>query len=330
MKNTNINTENTTTRPELVITRGISNSGKSTWAKKWIAESPNTRRRSNRDNIRESGFTVPSYVMKEEELVTYFQLGAVRSLLEDGYSVVVDDMFLVARFVRPFYELAQEFDVDFRVESFPITLPEALKRAKNRADKGGLEVPEDAIRKMFKRTKNGTPYDLPDFSASTDRYASRKLAFQKTLENVYIPDEELPPAIIVDIDGTLTMGIHPDRSPFEWMKVDLDLPRPAVINVINLLHASGVKVFVTSGRDEVCRDITDKWLKLHNIPFDGLFMRKQNDQAPDDIVKAEIFEQEFRGKFNIVSVFDDRGRVCRLWYALGLDLFRIGDPFSDF
>ncbi len=330
MKNTNMNSASTSTRPELIVTRGISNSGKSTWAKAWIAESPETRRRVNRDDIREVGFTVPSYVMKEEELVTDFQQGAVRSLLEDGYSVVVDDMFLVARFVRPFYNLAQELDVEFRVESFPIALSEALKRAKNRAEQGGLAVPEDAIRKMFKRTKNGMPYDLPDFSVSTDRYASRKLALEETLKNTYIPSDDLSPAVIVDIDGTLTMGIHPDRSPFEWLKVDLDLPRPAVINVINLLHASGVKVFVTSGRDAVCRDITERWLKLHGVPFDGLFMREKDDQAPDDVVKAEIFEREFRGQFNIVSVFDDRGRVCRLWHALGLDLFRIGDPFSDF
>lgn len=30
------------------------------------------------------------------------------------------------------------------------------------------------------------------------------------------------------------------------------------------------------------------------------------------------------------GVFDDRARVCRMWYAKGIPLFRVGDPDAEF
>lgn len=320
-----------TVEVELIVTRGISNSGKSTWAKKWVEEDPCTRRRVNRDTIREAGFTIPEYITEQEELVTLYQQGAVEHLLKSGKSVVVDDMFLMPRYVKPFYTMATKHGAKFSVREFPIDLETAITRATKRAEDGGLEVKPDVIRKMFNRqTNNGVLRALPDFSV--DKYVSeaRRAAYEASVATRYIADPELPDAIIVDMDGTMTMGIHPERGPFEWAKVGIDLPNPYVIALVKMFIDRGVKVLITSGRSDICRAETSEWLVRQGTHFDDMFMRVHDDGAPDDIVKSEIFEREIRGKYNLVGVFDDRARVCRLWHALGLPLFRVGDPDADF
>lgn len=313
--------------PELVITRGISNSGKSTWAQEWLKEDPENRRRVNRDALRAAGLNIPTYEGGEEPLITQFQYAFVKLHLAAGRSVVVDDMHLRPKYVKPFYFMAKEAGVKFRVEEFPIDLDTAIKRAKKRAEEGGLEVPETALRDMFETfTNKGKLIALPDFEKPAK--GSRK----DILANLepYVPDLTKPLAVIVDIDGTLTIGIHPDRSPYEWAKVGLDLPNEHVIDIIRLLHREGYLILVTSGRDGVCRPETIEWLDLNEIPWDFLFMREAGDSAGDDVVKAEIFNNEIRDNYNVRAVFDDRLRVVRTWHALGLPLFRIGDPDANF
>lgn len=47
-------------------------------------------------------------------------------------------------------------------------------------------------------------------------------------------------------------------------------------------------------------------------------------------MKAELFDQHVRHRYHILGVFDDRLSVCRQWHAMGLPLFRVGDPDADF
>ena len=51
------------------------------------------------------------------------------------------------------------------------------------------------------------------------------------------PDPDLPPAILVDIDGTVAlMGA---RSPYDWHRVGEDTPNQAVIEAVRAMHAAG-------------------------------------------------------------------------------------------
>lgn len=315
---------------ELIATRGISNSGKSTWAKKWVAQDPANRCRVNRDDIRAALFTTPDYSTEQEEIVSLAQQAAVRLHLVANRSVIVDDMHLQPRYVRVWFDLAEELGVEFNALPFPITLEEALKRAKKRAAEGGLEVPEAAIRRMYKQTDNGRPRPLPDFSEKRGVSKERVAAYEAASSVPYEEQEGLPKVAIVDVDGTLTMGIHPSRGPFEWTKVGVDEPNPYVIQMVKLLADAGTKIIVFSGRSDACYDETLAWFQQHDSPAEALFMRKDGDMAPDNIVKSELFEREIRGRYNVVAVIDDRGSVCRLWHKLQLPLFRVGDPFSDF
>lgn len=137
--------------PVLLITRGISNSGKSTWAKTWLAADPVNRRRVNRDTIREAGFTVAEYTAEQEEIVTAFQQAAIRSLLRSGKSVIVDDTNLYDPFVRTLYDLAVECGAKFDHKDFNITLEAAISNSHKRTAAGGLMVGEEVITRMFER-----------------------------------------------------------------------------------------------------------------------------------------------------------------------------------
>jgi hypothetical protein len=84
-------------------------------------------------------------------------------------------------------------------------------------------------------------------------------------------------------------------------------------------------VFAVSGRDGSCRELTENWLAANNIPFDGLFMRPVGDMRKDSIVKMEIFENEFKGKYNIKFILDDRNQVVAMWRSLGLTCLQVAD-----
>lgn len=314
-------------KPQLIITRGLSNSGKSTWAKEWLNADPENRRRVNRDDIRAAGLNVPTYTGGEELLITSFQYAFIKLHLEEGRSVVVDDMHLRPKYVKPLYFIAKEAGAEFVTKEFPITLDVAIERAVKRAADGGLMVPVHRIEEMYEQfTNKGELIPLPDFEKPTKGSRRDILLYLEP----YVADVTLPLAVIVDIDGTLTLGIHPDRSPYEWDKVGLDLLNEHVADIVKLLHKTGHKVLITSGRDGICRPETEEWLNRHEIPYDELFMREVGDMVGDDVVKAEIFNEKIRNHYNVRAVFDDRLRVVRIWHALGLPLFRIGDPDADF
>lgn len=332
MKKTDILDINPLIKPDLIITRGISNSGKSTWAVKWVKGDPENRRRSNRDSFRESALNIATYDISEESLITEMQHRFIALHLKAGRSVVVDDLNLRAKYVRELYFLAKDNNANFVVKPFPITLDKALARAEKRADEGGLYVSPEAIKDMHdKFTKNGVPNALPDFSKPIKGEGGKDLR-KRILKDAlpYVADTSKPKAIIVDMDGTLTVGIHPDRGPYDWAKVGLDIINEPVADIVRIMKGKGYLVLITSGRDGSCRFETIEWLNRHEIPWDQLFMRGTGDMAGDDVVKLEIFDRLIRDEYNVRAVFDDRLKVVRAWHSLGLPLFRVGDPDADF
>jgi hypothetical protein len=136
----------------------------------------------------------------------------------------------------------------------------------------------------------------------------------------------LPDAVIVDVDGTIAR--MNGRSPFDWHRVGEDSPRHEVWTAVK---GFAVERIVVSGRDECCRKETAEWLLKHFSHGGKLFMRPAGDMRKDAIVKAEIYESEIKGKYNVVAIFDDRMTVCRAWSALGLGdrLFRVGPVDED-
>jgi predicted kinase len=74
----------------LYVTRGLPGSGKSYWAKVWVAEAPARRARVNRDCLRDM-LAPGCHRPDTEAAVSAAATAAAKALLAEGWSVVSDD-----------------------------------------------------------------------------------------------------------------------------------------------------------------------------------------------------------------------------------------------
>jgi len=300
---------------ELIITRGLPASGKSTWARTWVDEDPAERARVNRDDLRSNLYGTARPTHRQESAIGVVQQAAVRALLAVGRSVVVDDMHLRARYVSAWVELAAQAGAEFAVHDFTdVPLEECVRRDAERAARGDRAVGEDVIRDLqlrFLASGRGLPA-----SALVPKRASEASG---DAGPAYQPDPELPVAWLVDIDGTLALMATTAgaRSPFEWHRVGEDAPNPAVVDLVRSLDAAAA-IVVMSGRDESCRALTEQWLARHQVPYAGLFMRPAGDSRKDSIVKRELFDRHVADRWAVRGVIDDRRQVVEMWRAMGL------------
>ena len=100
----------------LHITRGLPGSGKTTFAKAWVDESPTTRTRVNRDDLRDMLFgSRVGLTFEQEQHVTSASHALVRAHLRRGLDVITDDTNLRPRYVREWRKIAAQHDATFEV-----------------------------------------------------------------------------------------------------------------------------------------------------------------------------------------------------------------------
>jgi len=294
-----------TERLQMLILRGLPASGKTTYAKKletegWV--------RVEKDEIRKDKrlFKDGQYNYKrgDESIVLKERNRIIRNSLASGKNVVSSDTNLNPKHVSGISSIAREFGANVRTKDFlDIPIAELIRRDANRENSVGEQV----IRKMFN-------------------------SFVKTMPTFLKHDPELPYVIVSDLDGTLTTGPK-DRSPYEWHKVgndDINLGLAHMLDGIALIDYA--KLFIFSGRDEVCRPETEAWLEKHDIEYDELYMRRTDHvdenggQVKDTLVKADMIERYIKGKYNILIWFDDRPQVAdMLRDVYGINVAQFGD-----
>lgn len=114
---------------QLVICKGLPASGKSTWAKAWVLESPKTRIRVNRDDIRR--MLGPYWVPSREDLVTEYEQDMVTTALRNGYSVIVDATNFKDQWIIDIHKRATAYspNIELKVQDFThVSLEECIKR----------------------------------------------------------------------------------------------------------------------------------------------------------------------------------------------------------
>lgn len=313
----------------LVITRGLPGSGKSTLAKAWVQERPDRRARVNRDDLRGMLQGGRLGTIEQEQAVTLIQQSTVRELLRAGWSVVCDDTNLVTKFARGFATLAAEAGAEFEVWDLShIPLQECLRR--DVARPVAQQVGEAVIRSMYER--HVKPLRRRGFPPVEAFPPVDQLDLTGIRPYVQPALGEVPDAILVDLDGTAAlMG---GRDPYDYAAVGDDTVNEPVREAVLAMAARDYMVVFASGRDEVCRPGTEKWLREHyRVLYDGvagwaqppLFMRPKGDTRKDWIVKHELFLQDIAGRWRITTVFDDRAKVVRMWRALGLTVFQVAE-----
>ena len=112
------------------------------------------------------------------------------------------------------------------------------------------------------------------------------------------------------------------RSPYDWSRVGEDKVDEPTKDVLDRLKKTGCKIIICTGRDGVCIDETEQWLRLNNIPYDEIYIRNKGDQRPDWVVKEEMWRKIAEDNY-IVGMFDDRLQVVRRARALGLKVFNV-------
>lgn len=302
--------------PTLTITRGLPGSGKTTWAKDLVDQDPVRRARVNRDDLRNQLHGRRLGTTDQEKMVTIAQRSAIASLLHAGVNVICDDTNLSQRYARELRRVAQLAGADFEVHDMTdVPLEVCIERDRARPEKE--TVGEDVIRRMHRQYLDGKPYPMP-FPAETDIHPAAADVIP------YVPVAGTPPAVIVDIDGTV--ALMAGRSPYDETRVHEDRPNLPVIAAVRAMYAAGHNVVFCSGRKDTCRAATEAWIREHiRIPYAALYMRGADDNRKDSVVKAEIFDQHIRGWYTVAGVFDDRRQVVDMWRAHGLTVFQVAD-----
>lgn len=138
----------------------------------------------------------------------------------------------------------------------------------------------------------------------------------------------LPPAVIVDVDGTLcdvtSVRHHVLTRPknfhaFHEGAADCP-PHPHVIDWVGRYHDAGHEILVVTGRMEQWWRSTVDWL-AHHLPVThhGPYMREDGDYRPDTVVKREIYDQLAK-HYDIRAAIDDNPAIIQLWTDLGLQV----------
>lgn len=303
---------------KLILTVGIPACGKSTWAKDEVRKDPEGTTRVNRDDLRTmmSNYT---FTDSNEKLVTGVRDFAISHALKRGRNVIVDETNLNPRSFKEFCSMVQKLNIDCMImeKPFYIELEEAIERDGKR--EGVNQVGEEVVRKFWKKSGGkGHKHYKPKvevFYKNIGACVDQSLALNQ--------DETLPKAIICDLDGTLAlMG---KRSPYDASNCDeVDSPNKPVVATVKLFQSAGYHIIFCSGREDKDEAPSRRFIEmcLPNMPY-HLFMRKTADQRKDSVIKEEIFNEHFFGKYNIVLLLDDRNQVVDHYRSMGLTVFQV-------
>jgi len=313
---------------KLIILCGVSGSGKSTFAKEYIKENPNTVR-VNRDDMRVQvlGDITQDYYSKAnnnirtklEKHITIVQNEMIRYWLQHGFDVMADNTHLrkddIQNYVDNFTYLA-----DIYIKPFPIELGEAQFRVVDRA--------------------------YPDLPPNTT-YIERQIAeynkiapeFKDNPEGIFIPkkeiisipyNEDLEDCIICDLDGTIASceGI---RSPYDGHLLHLDKPIEATRTLLKIIEnedtgdlGTQAQIIYVSGREDKWKNATINWIVSNGFPYHNrIHMRRTGDTRKDTVVKKEIYETYIKGYFNVIGAFEDRKSVKAMWGREGIFVYDV-------
>jgi predicted kinase len=255
-------------KKKLILCRGIQGSGKSTWAKAWVAEDPEHRIRINNDDIR--NMLGPYWVPSREDLVSQTKVEIFKYAITKSYDIVVDNMNLNPKEVK-FWEnlvrehnrrtfpkviqpdwLQWEYEIEFK--DFFIPLEECIRRDATRPNPIGEKVIRDTWRK----------YKHFIQTSEVEKYVNSLRAW----------DLNKPICVVVDMDSTLCFNTT--KRPWygegaaEGMKYDI--ANDDVCAVVKKLQET-YPIVLATGRDTSQEEVTKQWLSTQGINVSEFYFR---------------------------------------------------------
>jgi predicted kinase len=316
---------------KITMTVGIPASGKSSWAKEEVAKAPEKVTRVNRDDLRNM---MSNYHFSDsnEKMVTSAKTFIIQQALRYGRDIIIDETNLNRRNFEDICKLVRDMNLDCMVmeKTFFVDLDEAIARDSKREGTG--KVGEDVVRKFWKKSGSNQHKHYKPRVEVIQRQTEASVSAQK-------PENKpgMPNAIMVDLDGTLSLfnsrrsdgsvdvryADAQTRSPYDASKADRDTLNEPVAEVIEQMHKAGYKIIFCSGREDLYKEQTVRFIEKHlSLPYE-LHMRKTKDMRKDSIIKGEIYDSVIAPNYNILFVMDDRNSVCDYWRSRGLTCFQV-------
>lgn len=144
--------------------------------------------------------------------------------------------------------------------------------------------------------------------------------------------------VIFDLDGTLSDPSHRlhfvkgKKKDFDsfYAGVSGDSPKENIIQIYRQFAHSyeypfdPYEMWIVSGRSDIVRKETEKWLREHGIVYHQLIMRKHGDYTHDATLKRSWLNSGILPpKERILCCFDDRQRVVDMWREEGLTCLQV-------
>lgn len=260
----------------ILILRGISGSGKSTFAKQLIPEGYYIVSRDQRrlDLLGEDGLEKYFEAGMDpflEEYITKLEEREIVGHLVKGHKLIIDNTHLKREYVQALVNLFYETDTnvdDVEIIEFEVTLEEARRRCDLRDKK---PISDKVLNRQYQEFFN-TKFSIGDFKLQAGlrgwipkkitrkgkicdgHYEPRKWFVPDFDTLQYIPDTSLPKAVIIDLDGTtahrdILMEPTPHmRSYYSYKDVYEDEPDEFTKTLVHGLMSMGIEPVFLSGR----------------------------------------------------------------------------------
>ena len=298
---------------KLILTRGIQGSGKTTWARQWVAEDPSSRVRINNDDIR--NMLGNYWVVGREPLVSEMKQYVTQAAMDRGYNIVIDNMNLnphEVKFWEKVVELNNEdpdgykYEIEFK--DFFIPLEECIRRDAMRPNPIGEKV----IRETWKRYKH--------FIQTTE--------VERYVNNLIKEDESKPYCLVVDMDSTLCFNTTKRPWYGEGAAEGMinDVPNMGVLRLVEQWTKPGPSAYtnnliIATGRDTSQEEVTKQWLAKYNIYPQEFYFRRKGDYRKGVEVKKEQIEKILE-KYNVVAIIDDCEPIVNMYREMGLTVLQ--------
>lgn len=300
------------TTKKIILTRGIPGSGKSTWAKAWVAEDPKNRIRLNWDDMR--NMMGPYWVPSREPLNKHMLWDTVNTAAycDKPYEIVIDNMNLnpdgwrtaeewVATFNASHHSSDLQVQYELQFVDFFTPVEECIRRDAMRPNPIG----EKTIRDIWRRYRH--------FIQTT------------AVENVVAkarPTTGKPKCIVIDMDSTMCFNItkrpwYGDGAAEGMLN---DIPNTGVVEIVKTLQ-NKYPVIVATGRDTSQAGVTLEWLSKHGITPTKSFFRTQGDYRKGVEIKKGQIEQILKD-YDIVAIFEDCEPIVQMYRDMGLTVLQ--------
>lgn len=294
---------------------GAPGSGKSTRAVELFEKLKQNAIIIERDEVREMLTGKPRnqyrFTKENEDLISDAQVALIKKGAEAKRHIIISDTNLSESRITMLKNIAKEIGYEFVIVDMFLDFLSNNPQYADFSTRAQIEIYRTRILKQdLTRTFTVGEQVIDRFiDLMHKRYGITKAE----------PDESLPKAIVVDIDGTLAHMYN--RSPYDGSKMMTDTVDPHVLETINLYRSAGYKVIVVTGRFQ--REVTIEWLDVNGICYDAIYSRDVGDRRPDHVVKEEIYFTELQPQYCVKLILDDRGQVVRMWRALGLKCYQV-------